>query len=376
MEASTSGRELAETAAVPAQAAVATALTGPAVARALGVTMAAPALALDALVGQLAAGQPLSGTQLAALRGLSAQFEAIRTQGQQLARLAGEPIQARPERIALQAAVVDILLRRGAPWHPKVSDLHQRLEAVDVMADAGLLSILLEAAFTWTGGLGESLTVRLETTKWPRHALLTARAVGRPRVAASKADLQSDNLSWLLLAQAARAAGAVLQRHLTSEHAYLTLEFTATLPPEGGLSLLDADPAGAQDWRLDSRSHAGRSEHIVLITEDLPTQRQVRQACQRLGLGVRAFTSIQEAAVEASATPPAALIIDGLLNDVAFGLLRARLAARGHEVPAIEIGDSQSGFEVASWEARSLSRITRDMLETQLESVLSLELGR
>jgi len=351
------------------------AISGPALARALSVSIAGPALGLDALIGQLAAGQPLAGAQLSALRGLLAQVQAIRMRSQQIARLAEPFVELTPERIALNTVVIDRLLQSGVPWRSKVSNIHQqRLEPIEVMADAKLLPILLESAFAWTAGLGEQLTVKLEATHWPRHAVLTVRALGNAQDLTGHDHPQADNLSWQLLMLTADAMGVVLRRQLTPQYAQLSLVFPGTLPASEGVSLLDIEATGAQSWRPDGGGLSRNREPVVLVTDDARAQRHVRETCRRLNLELRAFANIKEVNQDVTLAPPSVLIVDSLLHDNAFDQLRAQLARDGESIPTVEIGFSQSGFEISSWHPHSLSRINRELIESQLELVLSLEL--
>ncbi len=283
---------------------------------------------------------------------------------------------ARLEPLALHTAVVDVLLRRGASWRPRLKGLPDRIARVTVSADPALLESLLEAAFTWAGEMGETMMVKLETAVWPPCGVLTVRGAGGGQEPAEDREKQADSPSWQSLVQTAAALRVVVRRRITPAYAELTLEFTSTLPGAMGLSTLDSERDGGDAWRVGGNAPGASRAYVAVITTDARAQRHVRAACKPLGMDVQAFARVQDAEYAIRQAAPAVLIIDGELHDEAFDRLRQRLLDEGRAVRTIEIADTQSGFEVSSWELDSSSRIDRDLLEFQLGPVLSLELGR
>jgi CheY-like chemotaxis protein len=354
-----------------------------------------PDFALAELLGQELA-QPLSDMQSALqdietnknftrddFNRLSASIKSARKlamQSQQIARLAGGRLRQSHENLKLDAMVLAAMQERSREFRKKGIEIFQRIRPVEVIVDAGLLHSLIDAAFDWAAGLGSKLTVTLEMQNWPEHGLLTfktKRAVSGRTIDSqaneTEGDPSRDSVGWYLISEIAQAMGLLVNRTSSDQETRLVVEFSRTVKRLEGLTVVEME-SGPESLYGNSRPMSG--SRILLITDDVRLQLEVRQICTGTGMVLDSVANASHAVRFCEMESPTLVIIDEYMRDPVFEQLHQDLRNRDPNFPFIEIAATPNTFEMAGWTSESMSRLSKDALQMHLATILAAELTK
>jgi hypothetical protein len=353
------------------------AVTAAQMAQAIGASLAAPVTELEVLLRGLREQRALTPAQLDALDAALHRIHSISLNSQQLGRLADGHLRESHERLALHEATLDVLMQPNASWRRSGLGLRQQLRPVEVIVDPGLLVSLLETSFGWAAQMGEKLLVKLGMKNWPEHGLLVIRAL-QPEPPAGTPDARvPDNLPWQLVVHTARAMGVIVRREITPAYVQLSLEFPRTVRSLSGLTSLEGERhLGPDTWQMSHGAKAADGATALLVTDDHRLQREVKEICRHMRMNLDCAPNMADALRQCKAALPALIIIDQSLHDESFDALRAEVARKGLDLPAVEITSSDSGFELSTWDDTSISRVGRDAVAQHLQSAMTLALGQ
>ncbi|TFY96211.1 hypothetical protein [Ramlibacter rhizophilus] len=360
----------------PAAVAETSAPSGPLVAELIGISLADPVTHLRELVQALRAQLPPQSRQFAELELCARQLHRVSVQSQQLARVMKGRLRQSHERLSLHAIVLDILVQAHGGFKQQGIQVRQHLRPVDVIVDPGLLVALVETLVDWGAQLGRELQVRLEVKNWPAHALLSLRVLDL-RTDAHGA-LPLDNLAWQLVVETARLMNVTVRRELGQDAAQASLEFSRTVRQLSGITALDAErQTGADSSQLQSQSSQLAGLRVLLVSDDVRLQREVKSVCTELDLRLEVALTAAQGFEMSELSQPSMIILDESLrtdffDDYLQRLMRERLHFHAVEVAAT----THTGFEISSWDQTTASRIGRDTVKEQLKTVILLELGR
>jgi len=316
----------------------------------------------------------------AGLDALLAQIEQARHAsmlGQQIARLAGGGIQQQPEALSLAQAVQDVLVHRQDELRTRGMAVKQSSKPVDVVADATLLSALLNALLDWSlRHTCTSVDLQLDTKAWPAHARLVCRWGHTPLdqvPAPSRRQRTPDCLSWQLLIQLAHTMSLQFERVDSESDTTLTLEFPHTTSDslEGAASV---ERSGGFAIGGDSRPCPGAQ--VLAITLRREMHNQIKQTVTPMGLTLHCVHSVDDARRFCDQAPPEAIVYESVVYDSNFDSLRHDIKQQHPQMAWIEIVDDGDAFEISSFDGTSMARVGRDAIASALPSALMFELAK
>ena len=306
--------------------------------------------------------------------------------GQQIARLAHGGIQQQPEAVNLSHALRDVLAQRQDDLRTRGIAVKQTIKPADVMADATLLSALLDTVLDWS--LRHACTpvdVRLDTKAWPMHARLVCRYGHTPQdrvpadapaargAATPRRVVELDCLSWQLLAQLARTMALHIDRTDTESDTALTLEFPHTVNDSlARVAAIECD-AGVAPID-DSRPLAGAQ--VLVIAARREVLNQIRQTLLPMGVGFDSVSSVDAAREFCRQGLPQAIVYESAMHDSAFDGLRNDIRLQCPELGWIEIVEQGDAFEISSFGGMSMARVGHNAIGSSLPSALMFELAR
>lgn len=300
----------------------------------------------------------------------------IAHQSQQIARLAEGRLRQSHEHLRLDQLLHQALHERMSVLQAWGIEVHCHIKQVEIIADPGLLSSLIDALLDWAyaQGKGQRLVISLGIKNWPEHGMLVIKAT--PIAGSVRQGPWPDSLHWHLLAHIAQAMGVTLEREIEeSGESILRLEFARTVRQLEGLSAMEIDEAsGDSTFHRCTKPLAGL--HILLISNDPLVHGEVNEAGRLLGLRVDTGTAVSQAQRYMGLDLPHLIIIDERLHDDAFDSLLHEIKNMDPNFGFLEITDDANTFEIASWMSDSMTRVSREVLRAQLPSVLTLELAR
>ncbi|RZI99137.1 MAG: hypothetical protein EOP39_25350 [Rubrivivax sp.] len=322
----------------------------------------------------------ISRVQLGELQNAIARADKVARQSQQIARLGEGRLRQSHERLQLGALLEDAIHDRQDRIHRSGIELTRSIRPVEIIVDPGLLSSLLEAALDWALALGQRVSVSLSIKNWPENGQLIIKA-SQIVVSDAPADLssQGDVMDWQLLVQLARAMGVSLQREFPPGEAQVTIEFSRTVKQLEGITTMElesGEDAGAPSSHLHSGTRPLAGHRLLLATADPLVRAEVQSAAALLGLVVDTVATARQAVRCVEIDRPHMLIVDERLRDEQIDNLILDLKRHNPNFGLLEVADDSNTFAIASWMSDTNTRVSRDLLRTQLPSLLTLELAK
>jgi hypothetical protein len=333
---------------------------------------------LNAIGGDLRRTQAASRGQLRALADVARRIRYLAMQSQQLSRLAGGRLRQSHERLDLKAMVEQVAADNRREHTARALELDLQLQSVEVIVDPSLLHSLVETAFDCVAGYGCAVTVRLNVSNWPEHAILEFRS--RPVITTSDplpshhpgAPATAESVAWVLLAQLARTTGVMLRRETIENQLVVRLEFPRTVTRLEGLTATEIDGGDASSF--ESRPMAGH--RVLLVSNDALVREEVLAICRDMGLVLDIAPTVHQAVRQCELDKPQGILVDERLRDKAFDELLADLLRYDDHFPCIEIATRSNIVEIASWMGDNISRVSQDALRDQLPSILVMALAK
>lgn len=331
---------------------------------------------MKSIIDEFTQTRKISRVQLGQLQRAIQDADRVARQSQQISRLSEGRLRQSHERLHLDTIIDDALRDRLGALHEHGIELIRTIKPVEVIVDPGLLSSLVDAALDWGIGLGQRLAVSLSIKNWPEHALLNIKA--NQTVGSNEAvDLseRGNALDWQLLVQIARAMGVSLQREFANGEAQVTLEFARTVKQLEGLSTMELD-TGEDSTMQHSGSRPLAGHRLLLVTADSLVRAEVQNAAGLLGLVIDTVSTARQAVRCVEIDMPHMMILDERVRDEQLDNLVLDLKRHNANFGLLEIADDSNTFAIASWTSDTNTRVSRDLLRTQLSSLLTLELAK
>lgn len=308
------------------------------------------------------------------LRELLTEAEGIGRAAQQIARLAEGKLRQSHERLSLDAVVREAIAARESMLREHGCELTQQLRPIDVIVDPGLLSSLVDAALDWAMQAGHRIQVTLEMKTWPEHALLRLRC-SDPVAASAEltSERRQEGLSWHLVRHLADAIGASVQQETVQAEVWLTLEFARTVRQLEGLTAVEVD-AGDNGPLSESKPLAGC--RLLLVSDDARLRSQIEAIARTMGLTLESVPTSRQAVRYCELDAPHLMLVEEALHDERLRELRDDLRRAEPNFPVIEIARAPNVLEVANPWGDGLTRVSRDTLQSQLPSILVMELAK
>ncbi|MGH8859602.1 MAG: hypothetical protein ACREXG_16475, partial [Polaromonas sp.] len=130
---------------------------------------------LDQRIGQ---SRWISNGQMQGLVAALASANAIAHQSQQIARLAEGRLRQSHEHLCLDELLHQALQERTSTLQAQGVEVQCNIQPVEIIADPGLLSSLIDTALDWAcaQGHGQRLVILLGIKNWPEHGMLVIKA--------------------------------------------------------------------------------------------------------------------------------------------------------------------------------------------------------
>jgi len=317
----------------------------------------------------------------AGLRALREEIECARRlalAAQQLSRFASGRVRQTAERLNLTQSLRDALAQRSRETAARGIDLHQDLQPAEILIDASMWSVLLQALLDWSFEHARShIEFRIDVKSWPVHARLACRFAFIPPDESSSQQGSTaqrlETMPWQLLRRLSQTLGLQVQREDQGGNTHVTLEFpntvkagVVTLPT---LEFDDAGPAGP-----NSQPMVGR--HVLVIAARRETRNGVRDTLRSMGMMVDYVGTIDEARQFCEAGLPHAIIFEAALAGENFRKLRMDWSREVPTLAFIEIAEQGRELEVSDIGGQRTSRIGRDVIASTLSSALTFELSQ
>jgi hypothetical protein len=320
----------------------------------------------------------------AGLRALRDEIETARRIGltaQQICRFASGRVRQTQERLNLTHMLREALTQRARETASRGIELHQDLQAAEVVVDPSMLSALLQALLDWSFVHARShIEFRIHVKNWPVHACLACRFAYIPAdelptaaAAAPHAAPELDTASWQLVRRLAQALGLLLRREQSGGSAELTLEFPRTVK-EGVTSLCELEFDDSLPAGPNSQPMVGR--HVLIIASRRETRNSVRETLRPMGLMVDFVASVDEAREFCGGGLPHAIVYEAALAGENFRKLRAEWSREVPSLAFIEIGEEGRELQVNDVGGQRTSRVGRDVVASGLPSALLFELAQ
>ena len=346
----------------------------------LGRELAQPLSEMQSVLLEVERSNLLTGEDVRRLFAGISSARTLAMQSQQIARLACGRLRQSHENLKLDGVVLASLQEHAAVFRRQGIEVFQRLRPVEVIVDAGLLYSLINAALDWAAGLRGKLTVTLEMKNWPEHGLLNFRSshLALDNTSDDSRDDMNDNPSgdtvgWYLVNEISQAMGLSVTRTSSAQETCLQIEFSRTVKRLEGLTAIEIE-TGSDSQDRDSRPMAGA--RVLLITDDARLQIDVRAICKRTRLVLDCVTSARQAVRFCELESPTLVIVDQHMRDPVFSELYVELRNTDPNFPFIEIASAANILEMAGWTSDSMSRLSKDALQTHLAGVVAMELAK
>jgi uncharacterized protein with HEPN domain len=317
----------------------------------------------------------------AGLRALREEVECARRlalAAQQLSRFASGRVRQTAERLNLTQSLRDALAQRSRETASRGIDLRQDLQPAEILIDASMWSVLLQALLDWGFEHARShIEFRIDVKSWPVHARLACRFAFIPPDELSSQQVSAaqrlETVPWQLLRRLSQTLGLQVQREDQGGNTQLTLEFANTVK-EGVVTLPtlefdDTGPAGP-----NSQPMVGR--HVLVIAARRETRNGVRDTLRSMGLMVDYVATIDEARQFCEAGLPHAIIFEAAMAGENFRKLRMNWSREVPTLAFIEIAEQGRDLEVSDIGGQRTSRIGRDVIASALPSALTFELSQ
>ena len=343
------------------------------VAGVIGEQLSGPLAQIDQVVRSLTETRSISERELNLLRVSIDQATRIAKQSQQVARLAGGRLRQSHERLGLHTIVNKALDEREPTFRRSGLELFRHIKAVEVIVDPGLLFSLVETAVDWAAERGQRLVVSLEMKNWPEHGVLMFK-VSQSVAVQNDGKEEEEGISWYLMGEIARTMGVAMERVSSAGETILMLEFVRTVKQLQGLTAVEVDAGGDSSFHSDSKPLAGH--RVLLVSTDEAMRREIKFVCRTMGLVLDTVPTTKQAVQFCELDMPHMVLIDERLRDPHFDQLHKDIHRYDPNLPFVEIADQANTLEMASWISGSMTRVSRDSLNTQLASILLFELAK
>lgn len=297
---------------------------------------------------------------------------------QQISRLAQNQVRQSHEKLSLQQVVQSLLTERQAEYAARGVVANTRFKPVDIIVDPGLLVSLIASALNWVTEFGTVVRLATSMKNWPQHGQLSL-------IASQGVRLQSDidnksvvnqSIAWHLLQQTALSMGVGLELNETVNERSLMIEFPRTVVALEGMTMVEMDAGSASDSFGSVNSNFIAGHQVLLISSDYGFYRQVRDICKGLSLGCEQAPDVATAERMCEQRVPHLIMCDEALADERYDALLDDLERHSPGFPTIMVGEGDHGFELSGWSSSNKSRISRNQVQEQLPSALTIELSR
>ncbi len=338
----------------------------------MGAELSLPINTLQGLLNGLQPGMAVSAQQLQQLQAAVASASHIARQSQQIARLAEGHLRQSHERLHLDQLLHQAVQEHMPALKARGVELHCNIKPVEIIVDPGLLFSLVDSALEWACAGGQRLVISLGIKNWPEHGLLALRVTGQTGVAQP----DTESLQWHLMSHIARAMEVTVEQEIRDNgDAILLMEFSRTVRHLEGLTHQEMDDAtGDSSFYTSTKPLVG--SRILLVSNDPLVRGEVDEACRMLSLKVDTVPGVPQATQYVKLGLPQLIIIDERRRDDAFDHLLQEIKQLEPDFGVLEITDDANTFEISSWMSESMTRVSRELLRTQLPSVLTRELAR
>lgn len=346
----------------------------------LGRELAEPISRMQSVLREVERSKLLTGEDISRLNASINSAHLLAIQSQQIARLACGSLRQSHENLKLDALVLEFLRERTSAFRQQGIEVFQRIRPVEVIVDASLLCSLINAALDWAAGLGRKLTVTLEMKNWPEHGLLifkTSHAIAdktshdTPNDAPDKP--RDNTVSWYLVSEISQAMGLSVQRTSSAQDTCLQIEFPRTVTRLDGMTAIEID-IGPESAYGEPRPLAGA--HILFISDDARLQIEVRAICKRARLVLDCVANASQAVRFCELEFPTMVMIDQNMRGHVFNELYKDLRNTDPNFPFLEIASAANTLEMAGWTSESMSRLSKDALQTHLVAFVAMELSK
>lgn len=268
---------------------------------------------------------------------------------------------------------LDGLLAEAVAHHQQRLPTHRiaaELTSLDVLAEPELLTSALDALLGWGAGLGEDLHLKLTRESGAARGEIWLRVTQLGRHAHE--DRCINSVDWYVLWQLARLKGVKVRRKVEPERIRAIVRFDRVMSQHSGLAVLESDsqpgaqdaafdPAQTQVWCAIPRGNTAAGVYGVLH----PEVRQLRM----LG-DLRALTASPDA-------PDCVVTVAEFLNTEVFRhWRRCAQEARGRQIAVIEICPAPNLFDVGGFGARSVGRVSENIIAQKLLTAIVFELSQ
>jgi hypothetical protein len=307
---------------------------------------------------------------------------------QQMARLGHNRVRQSHEKLNLHEVVDSVLTERKSEHASGGFVVEPRYKPVQIIVDPGLLVNLISAALDWVCEFGNVLRVSTSMKDWPQHGLLMIRASQGVNTQADLARKPSSNesISWHLLQQVAHGMGVGIEADQNAKERSLIISFPRTVVALEGMTMMEMDtansplstrgvPSGQSGFSATSTNFiAGHT--VLLLASDARVIAQVREICRNLSLRMEHALSVEKAERACELSVPHMIICEELLADVRFEGLMDDLQRHSPGFPTVLIGEGNFGFEMSGWSGTGRARVSKQELQHQLPTAITMELSR
>ncbi len=336
----------------------------------IGAELARHTAAIDRVLQAFRKTRSITRSQMETLRQSTAAVHRVALISQQLSRLAAGRLRQSHERLSLDRMIGDVLKDNDYRYYEQGVVFEQRLQPVEVILDPGLLMSLLEMAFDCAARHGQVISVFLKIKNWPEHGQLTLRC--RQHVSTEDGNgPMEEPLEWVMLLQLAEQTGVIVHRETVGDQVLYHIEFPRTVKQLEGLSAVEIDD-GESSFMGESRPLAGH--RILLITADNRLKQEVEKVCDGMRLVLDIALNSQQAVRHCELDKPDMIMVDERSHDADFDTLREDLLRYDVNFPFVEVATKPNVVEVSMGDR--MSRISRDALQSQLPSMLAMELAK
>ena len=340
----------------------------------IGSDLSEPLAAIQHVLNEVTRTHSINRPQITLLESSLEVARRVAVQSQQIARLAGGRLRQSHETLKLDELLRDALLQRARIFKQRGVEVYQSLHPVEVIVDAGLLFSLIDTAIDWATSVGQRLVVTLKMKNWPEHGMLLIKvsdSVGGG--VSSESEPESDNLTWYLFTEIAHAMGVGIERTTSTNESSLMVEFPRTVKRLAGLTAVEVDTGWSS---IDSDSKPLAGHRVLTITDDEKLRFDISLICRSMALVADAVPNTRQGVRFCELDAPHLVIIDQRVRDHIFDELRQDLRKIDPNFPFIEIASESNTLEMAGWMSDSMTRVSRDSLRAQLESILVMELAK
>jgi hypothetical protein len=298
---------------------------------------------------------------------------------QQISRLAQNRLRQSHEKLMLHSVTQSMLDDHKSEFTAQGLIITTHFKPVEVIVDPGLLFSMVAAALGWVTEFGTVVRISSGMKNWPKHGQLVFSAAQGVR---TQADIDhktvvNQSIAWHLVQHTAQAMGVGLEMNETVHERSIVLEFPRTVVALEGMTMMEMDanePSSESFGSVSSNFMAGH--HILLVANDYRLYVQIREICKNLSLMCDHAPNVEAAERMCEREVPHLLICEELLADERFDALLEDLHRHSPGFPTIMITEESYGFALSDWSGSNKSRISRDQIQDQLSSALTIEMSR